>query len=74
MDQTDGLQPLCGVGWGGDMLILREQTLGLQEVQDQVRGFMNSLSDPLFTLGQSGGSTQVTALHLILQTQWPGAH
>lgn len=36
----------CRVGWGGNVLILREQTLGLQEVQDQVSEFVDSLSDP----------------------------
>lgn len=53
------------------MLILREQTLGLQEVQDQVRGFLDSLSDPLSTL-LLAPAAQVTAMHS--GTRWPGAH
>jgi hypothetical protein len=45
--------------WGGDMLILREKTL---ELQDQVRGFIDSLSDPLSTL-LLAPAARMTALH-----------
>ena len=44
------------------MLILREKTLELQEVQGQVRGFVDSLSNPLSTL-LLAPAAQVTALH-----------